>query len=194
MMLRKVALWIVCLLIGGCEFNASCNTKTLDRKGAEKLVKGAVAAQTGGDPKVTCPGGIKIEKGGRFDCKIEIDGVNGVATLEQKDDKTYVEVVSVTGLLFGKTLERTLSERLTAQTEGKVTVACGATVRASTPGDTFRCQATDAAGATIDVVVKVKDDAGNIDYELDKASIKQGATPPVAPAPEAAPPAPPATE
>lgn len=183
MKLRKAAFWVVCLLIGGCEAHASCGGRTLDMKNAEALVRKAVLEQTGAEAKVTCPGKVKIEKGGRFDCTIVIDDVKAVATLEQKDDKTYVEVVSVKGMLVSKALEATLAAKLKGAAAVEPKVDCGPRVHASTPGASFRCKATDANGATAEVVIKVKDDEGNVDFELDQTSIRQAGQPEAPPAP-----------
>ena len=77
--------------------------------------------------------------------------------------------------------------RLEGQTGTKVKVDCGPRVRAATPGDTFRCRATDDAGKSGEFEVKVKDVTGNVDFRL----VGEGAPPAPEAPPVAEPPAPP---
>ena len=172
MKLRKVVLSAGWLLLGGCEFHASCGGRTLNVDNAEALVARAVATQLGAEPTVSCPKKVKVEKGGRFDCKVTIDGVDGVATIEQKDDQTNVEVVQVTGLLLTGKLENAIVERLQSQSGARVEADCGPRVRAAVVGETFRCHARDDRGVTLDVEVKVKDTAGNVDFRVVDDSIR----------------------
>ena len=182
----KLLTSIAFVLLGGCSFQASCNGgHTLNSKNAEALVKKDLAAQTGREPTVHCPDKVKIEQGGRFDCQVTVDGVPGVVTIEQKDDKTNVEVVEVSGFLIAGKLEGVLVERLQAQSGAKVKVDCGPRVRPSTPGDVFRCQAGDDAGTAVEIEVKVKDKVGNVSFDVVVPAAAPG-TPPV----ETPPPAP----
>lgn len=188
MKLRKVALSIGWLLVGGCEFHASCGGgRTLNMSNAEALVRSSIATQTGIEPKVTCPERVKVEKGARFDCEVVLDDVHAVATLEQKDDKTNVEVVSISGFLVSTKLAQVIGEKLQAQSGRVVKVDCGPRVRPSTPGDTFRCHAADDAGTTLDVEVKVKDAIGNVSYDVVAGSVRTATPPAEAPAPAAPP-------
>lgn len=178
MKLRKLVLSIGWLLVGGCEFHASCGTgRTLNMDNAEALVRRALTGEVGVEPKVSCPKRVKIEKGGRFDCEIAFGDVKGVATIEQKDAETNVEVVAITGLLLMPKLEGLLVTRLQGQGNANVKVDCGPRVRAATPGDAFRCHATDGAGASLDVEVKVKDVAGNVDFAVVPDSVREAPAP-----------------
>ncbi|HVV83937.1 MAG TPA: DUF4333 domain-containing protein [Kofleriaceae bacterium] len=191
MKLRKVAIWVATLLVGGCEFHASCNSgRTLDMKNAEALVRRYVNDQVGKEPKVDCPSSVKIEKGARFDCAITIDDLKGVVTIEQEDDNTNVQIVQVTGLIVSGKLEGVIADKLKENAKVPMKVDCGPRVRPATPNDTFRCTATDPAGASADVVVTIKDTAGNVHFEVDKASIRQPAAPPAPPAEAPSAPAP----
>lgn len=165
MKLRKLVTSIGLVLLGGCSFQASCNSgRTLDMKNAEALVRTSMAKQAGVEPTVDCPDRVKIEKGARFDCQIAFGEVKGVVTLEQKDDQTYVEVVGVTGVLWTTKLEALIAERANPQAKDTVKVDCGPTIRAAVPGETFRCQVTDGSGAALEIEVKVKDTTGNVDF------------------------------
>lgn len=189
MKLRNLMTSIGFVVLGGCTFNASCNAgRHLNMKNAEALVEKSVAADTKLEAKATCPKEVKAEKGARFDCQVVVGGVTATVTLEQKDDKSYVEVVAVSGLLVTAKLEAVIVERLGKQSTAKIEVDCGPRVRASTPGDSFQCHARDAAGATADVEVKVKDAVGNVDFKVVNVV---PAPPPAAPAAPAAPVAPP---
>jgi hypothetical protein len=172
MKLRKVVLSVGWLLLGGCEFHASCGGRTLNMKNAEALVARAVALQLGTEPTVSCPPKVKVEQGARFDCEVTIDGVKGVATIVQKDEQTNVEVVQVTGLLLTGKLQNAIVERLQAQSGAKVEVDCGPRVRAAVVGETFRCQAKDDRGFSLEVEVKVKDTLGNVDFRVIDETIR----------------------
>jgi hypothetical protein len=177
------------VLVAGCSFEASCNGgHTLNEKGAEKMIRDGFVTQAGVTPTaVECPKSVKIEKGGRFDCTVAVEGLNGVVTLEQKDAKTYVEIVQVSGLLISNTLEAGIGEKLKGTSGLEVKVDCGPRVRASTPGATFRCGAT-SGDKQLDVDVTVTDNLGNADYEVVEGSIRPLGQPPAeAPAPAPAP-------
>jgi hypothetical protein len=178
MKLRKLALTIGWLLVGGCEFHASCGAgRTLDMDNAEALVRRAATREASVEPEVSCPKRVKVEKGGRFDCEIAFGDVKGVATIEQKDAETNVEVVAVTGLLYMSKLEGVLLGRLQQQTSANVSVDCGPRVRAATPGDVFRCRATNGDGGSLDVEVKVKDVTGNVDFAVVPDSVREAPAP-----------------
>jgi hypothetical protein len=201
MTVRKLALSIGWLLVGGCSFKTSCNpVVTIDEDHAAELVKKAVAEEVGeegGEPAVTCPRGIKIAKGGRFDCHVVVGGVEGTLTLEQTDDKTNADIVKTTGLLISRKLEAAIAAKVKESSGSDATVDCGPPVRPSTPGDVFRCHAVSATGASVDVAVTVKNDAARVAFDLlpDTArpapaaeAAATGATPPTgAPVPPTAP-------
>lgn len=185
MKLRKLVTSIGLLVLGGCSFQASCSAgKTLNMKNAAALVEKVVGEQTNLPAKASCPDKVKVEKGGKFECKVVVGGVTATAKLEQTDDKTNVEIKALTGLLLTPALEQQIHDRLAEKATVKIVVDCGPRVRASTPGDTFQCHAKDEAGATADIDVKVKDEVGNVSFEVTK--VVPAATAPAAPAaPEA---------
>jgi hypothetical protein len=192
MKLRRLAMAIGWLLVGGCEVNASCGGagKTLDSKNAEALVQKTLTEQTGLTPKVSCPQRVKVEKGGRFTCDVTFDDVTGAAVLLQKDDQTLVEVESFSGFLFTDKLEAVIVERLQAQSGAKVEADCGPRVRPARAGDVFRCQARDDAGVSLEVAVTVKDGTGNVSIDVVQDSIRRAEPSPseLTPAPPAPPP------
>lgn len=148
-------------------------------KKAKDFVSSGLAQDVGEKPtNVTCPESVKIEKGATFECTAELGSAKANVVLRQEDDKGYVKVVSVKGIIVGKKAEAAIAEQLGQRFNAHFTVDCGAPVRAATPGDKFTCAAKDAAGKGGPVTVTVKDADGNVHFEL-------GA--PDAPAPEPAP-------
>ena len=167
MKLRKLVTSIGLLVLGGCSFQASCSAgKTLNMKNAAALVEKVVGEQTNLPAKATCPDKVKVEKGGKFECKVVVGGVTATAKLEQTDDKTNVEIKALTGLLLTPALEQQILARLAKETTSKIVVDCGPRVRASTPGETFQCHA--------------KDEVGNVSFEVTK--VVPAPTAPEAPA------------
>jgi Domain of unknown function (DUF4333) len=188
MKVSKAVSSIALVVLGGCSFQASCNTSGgLNMDKARAFLRKQVTDDLGVAPtSVECPDKVAGAKGARFDCTIVFEGAKAVVTLEQLDDKGYIQIQAVTGVLSSTKLEKVLIERIKPSATGEVTVDCGPRVRPATPGDTFRCKAAVVGSGSAEVEVKVKDDTGNVDFQM--------VAPPAPPAPEAPAPETPAPE
>src|ERR1700674_3784279 len=66
------------LLTAGAMAVAGCSgagSHTLDARGAAQAIAGDLASSTGlPAPKVTCPQGVEVKPGGRFECTTVLDG------------------------------------------------------------------------------------------------------------------------
>lgn len=136
------------------------------KPGTEKLVRQYIESSFGvANAEVHCPEKIEIKKGGTFECTAEVEGVKVSANVVQQDEKANVSYQFSGGVI--------VTERLNIQIQGAVkqdgvetTVNCGPAYRLSKPNSTFECTATDGAGKTATIAVKVKDDKGNVDWKV----------------------------
>lgn len=155
------------LVFVGCQFQASCGGKTLRMDRTKEFVATTLERETAQKPtEVTCPDKVKISKGTSFECTVLFGTAPAKVVLEQQDDEGFVKITSVTGILIATKLEAAIADQLGGKLNAHFTVACGDRVRPSTPGDRFTCTAKDAQGATGPVTVIVKDDQGNVRFDL----------------------------
>ncbi len=170
MTIGKAVSSLALIVLGGCSFQASCNTGGgLSMDKARAFLRKQITADLGAEPTaIDCPDEVKPAKGGRFDCTMSFDGPRAVVTLEQLDDKGTVKIAAVTGVLSSAKLEKVLIERIKPTAKGEVTADCGPRIRSSTPGDVFRCRVQVVGFDPAEVEVTVKDDTGNVDFALAK--------------------------
>ncbi len=177
------------IVIGGCSFQASCGGKTIDSKKGEKIIAERIKADTGIDVKATCPTGVKIKKGGTFDCTFELGGVKGKVLVTQNDDAGNVSFEVTEGFVIGAKVEAAIAANLKENGIAASAVSCGAAVRPSVPG-TFTCTAQAEQPLTLEVTIK--NQLGTIDWKLlqppaPPPTPTEGAAPADGPAPEGAP-------
>lgn len=203
---RGLAHLFLPIVIGGCSFQASCGGKTIDSKKGEQIIAERLKADTGIDAKASCPTGIKIKKGGTFDCTIELGGVKGKVLVTQNDESGNVSFEVTEGFIIGAKVEAAIAANLKENNIAATAVSCGAAVRPSVPG-TFTCTAQAEQPLTLEVTIK--NQRGTIDWKLlqppapppaptEGAAPADGAAPPEGapadPAPEPEPPAEPAEQ
>lgn len=118
---------------------------------------------------VTCPESHPMKVADSFECTAT-PAVGGrlVVKVTQKDDKGNIswEVVKAEGLLDLAALETVIKNGLKETDDLEATVSCGSKYRATEPGKSFECTATDAEGAKSQVAVLMKDASGNVTYSL----------------------------
>ena len=114
------------IVIGGCSFQASCGGKTIDSKKGEKIIAERIKADTGIDVKATCPTGVKIKKGGTFDCTFELGGVKGKVLVTQNDDAGNVSFEVTEGFVLGAKVEAAIAANLKENGIAASAVSCGA--------------------------------------------------------------------
>jgi uncharacterized protein DUF4333 len=85
-----VAAGIACVLLGGCG-----EEKRLDTRKVERGIKrGVERDRPGVHVTVKCPDGVKLEKGGKFKCRVVgSGGEEAEATVTQVDDHGRVRYV-----------------------------------------------------------------------------------------------------
>jgi len=162
--------WIsILFVVVGCQFQASCGTKKIDMTKAKDFVASTLERELGQKPtETTCPRSVAAEKGKTFECTAKFGAAVATVTIDQNDDQGNVTIKSVTGILISSKLEKQIADHFGKQMNAHVEVACGDRIRPSNAGDTFTCDAKDAAGATAKVNVQVKDATGAVDFALAK--------------------------
>ena len=159
----------ILLVVVGCQFQASCGGKKIDMAKAKEFVSSTLERELGQKPtETTCPRSVAVEKGKTFECTAKFGAAVATVTIDQNDDQGNVTIKSVTGILVSSKLETQIAEHFGKQMNAHIEVACGDRIRPAKPGDTFTCDAKDAAGATAKINVKVKDASGAVDFELAK--------------------------
>jgi hypothetical protein len=147
-------------------------SQTLNIDSVKSAVSSGVTSQVGLTiASVTCPDTREVKANDTFECIVAPQG-GGRLTVKvtQKDDKGNVnwEVVKTEGLLDLAGLETQIKTGLKEQAGIDATVACGGKFRATEPGKSFECTATDAQGAKVQVSVAMKDAEGNVSWSLGK--------------------------
>lgn len=131
------------------------------------MIADALKQKTGLDATVSCPRGVKLEKGAVTECAVKLGDASGKAKVTQTDDKGAVSWEITEDFVVTKRANEFLGERMGKQIGQTVTVDCGPEpVRASEPGKTFRCKATAASGDVAQVEVTITDKHGGIDAKL----------------------------
>jgi len=162
----------VCVLGVAALIGTLACSKTLNIDGVKSAISSGVASQLGLTiASVTCPDTREAKTDDTFDCTAAPQGGGRlVVKVTQKDDQGNVnwEVVKTEGLLDLASLETQIKTGLKEQAGLDVTVACGGKYRATEPGKSFECTATDGQNAKTQVSVSVKDIEGNVSWSVGK--------------------------
>jgi uncharacterized protein YecT (DUF1311 family) len=156
----------------------------LDMSAVSRSVSDEIGTQLGLPiASIDCPKDSGAGRAGAtFECvATPRDGGRITVKVTEKDDIGNVswEVAKAEGLLNLRAVENAVTQGLKQQTGVDAKVNCGGRFRATKTGDQVDCQATSADGNSTPVTVTVKDDQGNVGWELEAA-----------PAPMVAPPTP----
>lgn len=170
----------VLMVFVGCQGQVSCGVnKNLNLDKGKEFITSSLENKYGVKAtSVDCPGPVKGEKDGTFQCTVLFGTAKGTVNLVQTDDKGTARITSVEGLIFATGLEKRMAEHFGKQLNLHVEVACGERIRPSIPGSKFTCDARDAKGATGKILVTVDDDKANVTFKL---APRDGAPPPEAP-------------
>jgi hypothetical protein len=160
------------VLVGAALFGMVACSQTLKMDTVKSAVSSGVTTQVGLTvASVTCPDTREVKANDTFECTVAPQG-GGRLTVKvtQKDDQGNVnwEVVKTEGLLDLAALETQIKTGLKEQAAIDATVSCGGKFRATEPGKSFECTATDAQGAKAQVAVTMKDAEGNVSWSLGK--------------------------
>jgi hypothetical protein len=155
--------WLWAVLVTACSFHS-----TLNMGEAQTFVTSALEKATGQKPVTTCPESVKLEQGGTFECTAKFGAVAARVVIVQDDDRGHVTIKSITGILVAAELEKQIADGIAKQRNVRPEVSCGDRIRAAVAGATFQCDVRDGEhSAKVDV--KVKNDAGDVSWEVVKA-------------------------
>ena len=145
-------------------------TSMLSMDAIKSAISDGVKSQMGLEiASVTCPESRPIKAADTFECTATPKvGGNLVVKVTQKDDQGNIswELAKAEGLIDLAALETVIKNGLKEANGLEATVSCGGKYRATEPGKSFECTATDAEGAKAQVAVLMKDAAGNVSYNL----------------------------
>lgn len=135
-------------------------------EGTEGLIRQYIENNIGHkDAKVECPETIEVGKDKEFSCTAIIDGVTVTAGVKQQDDKGNVTYGLTGGILSSEKLNVLIQGAIKAKNVD-ATINCGAPMRLSKPGGTFECTAVDEKGVSAKIAVTIKDQDGNVEWEI----------------------------
>ena len=145
----------------------ACNP-TLNHKKLVTAIQEEFTNQTGiAVAAVTCPEDIKIQANDTFDCVIEAkDGSKITAQVVQKDDEGNIAWNTNEGLISLTTLEQSIQNGIQEQLKIKVKADCQGKFKIAYQGESFQCQVADNQGTKKTVNISVKDNQGNVNWEL----------------------------
>lgn len=148
---------------------AAC-TSSLDMAAIKTAITDGLKTQLGLEvASVTCPDSRQIKAADTFEC-IATPKLGGRLTMKvtQKDDEGNIgwELGKIEGLIDLAILEGVIKDGVKEQDGLDVTVSCGGKFRATEPGKSFECTASDAEQNKWQVEVLMKDPEGNVSYKV----------------------------
>jgi len=152
------------LTMAACTASISAG-KAVDTASIETQIANDVQASRGVAVKVSCPGKVKVEKGGRFTCHATDGKGNSLPVrATQKDDKGHItwNLQALNIPLVMRELTKSVGQKVGTPVE----VACPAILVDTHLGKQIECAVTDQHGGARNVVATVEDDQGNISWEL----------------------------
>ncbi len=153
-------------LVVGLLFISACSAqRTVDTTSIEAQIAKDVATSRGVEVKASCPGDVKAEKGGQFDCRVT-DGKGNSLSVRATQTNDSGHVTWVLGALNIPKVQQELTKSVSASIGAAVEVACPAILVESRVGKQIACAVTDQHGRAGKVVATVVDDKGNISWEL----------------------------
>ncbi|WP_315791294.1 DUF4333 domain-containing protein [Fischerella sp. JS2] len=139
-----------------------------------KKVETAVKEQLGeviGVPieSVSCPNQVHLEVGQPFDCNTVAENKEFITRVNPSDNDGSLKF-NTRKVLVLPVLEQTIETGFKDQVGVEVSASCGeGKLRTFEQlGETFDCQVTDTKGETAIAEVTVKDDTGNVNWEVKK--------------------------
>ncbi|MGA7932405.1 MAG: DUF4333 domain-containing protein [Kovacikia sp.] len=128
-----------------------------------KTVSGATGVSI---QSLTCPPGVEVKVGSRFDCTAVSDGQSFAIAVEITNASGPQFQWSTKGLLVLSKLEQFIQKQIKDKNGLAVTADCGGSIRVAKPGETFECKVSDPQGQTRPAQIIVKDDQGTVDVTL----------------------------
>ncbi|UBF24137.1 DUF4333 domain-containing protein [Kovacikia minuta CCNUW1] len=115
---------------------------------------------------LTCPAGVEIKVGNRFDCNAVSEGQAFAIAVEITSTTGPQFQWNTKGLLVLSKLEQFIQQQIRDKKGGSVTADCGGGIRVANPGDTFECKVSDPQGQSRAAKITVKDEQGTVDVAL----------------------------
>lgn len=148
---------------------AACSS-SLDMAAIKTAITDGLKTQLGLEvASVSCPDSREIKAADTFEC-IATPKMGGRLTMKvtQKDDEGNIgwELGKIEGLIDLGLLEGVIKDGVKEQDGLDVTVSCGGKFRATEPGKSFECTASDAEENKWQVEVLMKDPEGNVSYKV----------------------------
>lgn len=145
-------------------------SSSLDMAAIKTAISDGLKTQLGLEvASVTCPDSREIKAADAFEC-VAVPKLGGRLTMKvtQKDDQGNIawELGKIEGLIDLAILEGVIRDGVKEQDGLDVTVACGGKFRATEPGKSFECTASDAEENKWRVEVLMKDPEGNVSYKV----------------------------
>lgn len=148
---------------------AAC-TSSLNMEAIKTAISEGLKTQMGLTvASVTCPESREVKAADTFECTATPTvGGRLILKVTQKDDTGNIawELGKIEGLIDLVSLEGVIKNGVKEQDGLDVTVACGGKFRATEPGNSFECTASDAEGNKWRVEVLMKDAEGNVSYKV----------------------------
>jgi hypothetical protein len=152
------------LAVSGCSKSAD-----VDKLKKAILVEARSAFPSVDIGEVTCPDDIELGADNDFTCTLDMEGQPLTIEVDQTDDKGHVNIQQREAVIDLAKAVDVIGSQLSDQIGASATVDCGTDhFRIADVGSTFTCQASDANGQTATVKVTVKDNSGNVSWELAK--------------------------
>ena len=159
-------------LIGTAALLGACSS-SIDAAKVESAISEGLAEQTGLIvDNVTCPESEPIEADASFDCQVALGDQTFSAVVVQDDNEGNIRwnaqegLQSLKGLIDNESLEAQITEGVLQQANIEVQTDCGPLFRVARAGESFTCTAVDLQNNEQEVTVNVKDDNGNVSWEL----------------------------
>ena len=147
----------------------ACSTN-LDIDKVKASIKDGIKEQMGITVQsVTCPEKHEAKAGDSFDCTALAENDSTITvSVKQTDDKGNIhwDMTGSKGFLDLDKIQTQMVDTLKAKTGTEATVDCGGKFKAVKVGGTFECKAKDVKGNSATIEVTVKDNNGNVHWEV----------------------------
>ena len=159
----RLAVLVIVLGLAGC-------SQTLNMDGTKTAVTSGLTEKLGLTiASITCPENRQAAAGDTFECKVVPDsGGELVVKVTQKDDQGNIswELTNTTNLIQLGLLAEHITKGMKEQMGMDAAVDCGGKYRVAVAGKTFECTATMALGRQARVTVTMKDDQGQVSWDV----------------------------
>lgn len=164
--MRRLApvLALACTTLFGCDA-----LNTIDPVQAQGLVESLLKKEGVTATSVTCPSGQKLEKGNKFECTADVNGIEVHFSLEVIDDKGTVFATPRDHTLVVEKVEPEIAADLKAKGHEVKEVDCHGDVWVAVKDAVVKCDVTDEAGAKYVWTATFTDNDGGHTHKIEPA-------------------------